>query len=262
MLNQQENLKKVENILISLPEPPSAVARTVYTNIEKKYNVKFHFINFINIQTLEAKEFRRQRINLPDFTSVILTSKNSIDHYFALCEEMKIKVSPEMKYFCQTENIALYMQKYIVYRKRKVTFGLKSFNDLKPLLLKNKKKEKYLVPASNLGKKEVSDFLKENEFDFQEAVMYKTVYNDLKFMEEKEYDIIACFSPAEIHAIFHTFPEFKQGTTRIAAFGDSTCKAVEEKGLQLNIKAPTPEAPSMIAAIEQYLQKTIKTILT
>ena len=246
---KEENFKKIKTILVSQPKP----ARSPYYELEKKYGLTIDWRPFIHVEPVPVKEFRKQRIRPDEFTAIILTSKNSVDHFFRICEEMRIKMSQETKYFCLTEAVANYLQKFIVYRKRKVFVGTRTILDLAPALKKHKN-EKFLMPCSNLGSKAVSEFLDQNGFDWQDSLMYKTVSSDLSDLSDVTYDVLVFFSPLGIKSVYENFPDFKQNDTRIAVFGNSTSKAVEERGLTINILAPAPEAPSMTMALEQYLQ--------
>lgn len=249
---QVESYKKVKTILISQPKPE----RSPYYELEKKYGLQIDWRPFIHVEGLPVKDFRKQRIRPDEFTSVIFTSKNAVDHFFRTCEEMRIRMSQDTKYFCLTEAIANYLQKFIVYRKRKVFSGTRSIEDLAPALKKHKNNEKFLLPCSNLGAVEVSQYLDDNGFNWQEALMFRTVSSDLSDLKDVFYDVLVFFSPQGIQSLFENFPAFIQNETRIAVFGNSTCKAVEERGLTINIKAPVPEAPSMQMALELYLQKS------
>lgn len=247
--NLGETYKPVHTILVSQPKP----ARSPYYELEKKYGITVDFRSFIHVEAVSLKEYRRQRINIEDYTAVIFTSKNSIDHFFYVCEELRVKMSQETKYFCLTESIALYLQKFIIYRKRKVFFGERSIHDLKDTLLKHKKKEKFLLPCSNLGKEDVQRFLRDNDFDYQDAIFYKTVSSDLSDLENVTYDVLVFFSPQGIDSLYENFPDFKQNETRIAVFGPMTQKAVEDRGLTINILVDK-SAPSMSMALEKYLK--------
>lgn len=248
--NLTETYKPVRTILVSQPKP----ARSPYFDLEKKYGVKVDFRSFIHVEGVSAKEFRRQRINIEDYSAVIFTSRNAIEHYFELCEEMRIKPSQDTKYFCSSETIALYLQKFIVYRKRKVFYGERTVNDLGEILLKHKKKEKFLLPCSNLGKENVQQFLRDNNFEYQDALFYRTVSSDLSDLEDVTYDVLVFFSPQGIDSLYENFPNFKQNETRIAVFGPATQKAVEDRGLTINILVDK-EAPSMSMALEKYIIK-------
>lgn len=249
-----EQYKRVRSILISQPKPE----RSPYYELEKKYNLQIDWRPFIHVESLNSKEFRKQRIRIEEFSAVIFNSKNSIDYFFRMCEEMRVKVSPDLKYFCLSEGIANYLQKFILYRKRKVFFGAKTIEDLSTSLLKHKPKEKFLLPCSNLGAKDISEFLDQNSFNWQLALMYETVSSDLSDLSDVTYDVLVFFSPLSIKSLYENFPDFKQNDTRIAVFGNSTGKEVTDRGLIINIKAPTPDAPSMPTALELYLQKSNK----
>jgi uroporphyrinogen-III synthase len=246
---QEETYKPVKTILISQPKPE----RSPYYDLEQKYDLTIDWRPFIHVEGVSAKEFRKAKIKPDEYTAVILTSKNAIDHYFRICEEMRIKVSQDMKYFCLSEAIANYLQKFIVYRKRKVFVGKRTIQDLAPALKKHKK-EKFLLPCSNLGAKQVSSYLKENSFDWQDAMMYQTVSSDLSDLSDVTYDVLVFFSPLGIKSLYENFPDFKQNDTRMAVFGNSTSKEVEKQGLTINIKVPAPGITSMATALEKYLE--------
>jgi len=254
MLSELQNgkLERVESILISQPKPQ----RSPYFDLAEKYNIKIDFRQFIHVEPVSYKEFRKYRISPIDYTAIIFTSRNSIEHFFRICEEMRIKMPQETKYFCLSETIALYLQKFIVYRKRKVFFGKRTIMDLKDSFQKHKKNEKFLLPCSNLGATHVANFLNENDIEFQEVMLYQTVASDLSDLSHITYDMLVFFSPLGIKSLYENFPKFNQNETRIAAYGKSTCKAVVDKKLQINIKAPMPEVPSMTKAIENYLIKS------
>jgi uroporphyrinogen-III synthase len=201
-----------------------------------------------------VKEVRRQKVNPGEYSSIILNSKNAVDHFFRCCTEMRVKMSEETKYFCLTETIANYLQKFIVYRKRKVFFGTRSIEELRAPLVKHRDKETFLLPCSNLGAKDVTNYLQEIGVKYQEAIMYETVSSDLSDLSDITYDVLVFFGPQAIKSLFDNFPDFKQNETRIAAFGNSTQHAVAEKGLTINIQAPTPDIPSMPMALEHYIK--------
>lgn len=240
----------VKTVLVSQPAP----TRSPYFELEERYGIKVDFRPFIHVEGVSSKEFRKQRIRIEDYTSVVLSSKNSVDHFFRLCEELKIKMPQTTKYFCTSEAIALYLQKFIVYRKRKVFFGERTLEDLKPSLIKYKKKEKFLIPCSEGGKEEFGDFMSQNDFDFDVAHLYKTVSSDLSDLSDITYDMLVFFSPLSIKSLFENFPDFKQNDTRMAVYGSKTLQAVEENGLDINIKAPNEVTTSMTTAIEHYLK--------
>lgn len=243
-----EKFKRIKTILVSQPKPD----HSPYTNIEKKYDLKIDFIPFNQIDPVTEKEFRKARIRPDEFTAVIFTSKTAIEHYFRICEEMRIKVNPDMKYFCLTEAIGNYLQKFILYRKRKVFVGTKNIEDLSSYFNKHKN-EKFLLPSSDAGSSDIQDYLATKGIKVVEAIMYRTVSCDLSHLKHIKYDVLVFFSPLCLKSLYDNFPDFKQDETRIAAFGSSTSKAVEEIGLSLNIKAPAPDVPSMSMALEKYL---------
>ena len=248
----KEQYSPVKTILISQPKPE----RSVYFDIEDKWNIKIDWRPFIHVEPVTEKEFRKNRLRPDEFSAIIFTSKNAIEHFFRMCEEMRVKMSQSTKYFCLTKAIADYLQKFIVYRKRKVFVGVRKVEDLSTALLKHKENERFLLPCSNLGAKRVVAFLDANEFDYQDAMMYKTVSSDLSDLSDVTYDILVFFSPLGIESLYENFPNFEQNKTRLAIFGNTTSKAVEKRGLKINIKAPTPETPSMGMALEHYLKKS------
>lgn len=241
----------VKKILISQPRPTSE--KSPYFEIEKRYGVEFVFRPFFKIEGLTPKEFRQQKINVLDFTAVVFTSRHAIDNYFRLAKEMRINIPEEMKYFCVTETIALYIQKYVQYRKRKVFFGTTGkIEDLLPTMVKHKA-EKYLVPLSSVHNDSVKTLLTSKKLNHKECVMYRTVSNDFKPGEKFDYDMMIFFTSAGVQALKKNFPDFKQDDIRIACYGNSAQKAVNELGLRLDLAAPTPEVPSITAALDKYL---------
>jgi len=246
---------KVKTILVSQPEPQTE--NSPYFDLAEKHKVKVDFRPFIHVEGVDVAEVRKQKINLANYTAVILTSRNAVDHYFRIAEEMRFEVPNDMKYFCTSEAIAYYLQKYVVYRKRKIYFGKAMFQDLIPLIKKHKQ-EKFLLPSSDILKPQVPKLLKEGKINYTRAILYNTVSSDLSDLSEITYDVLVFFSPSGIKSLLENFPDFKQNETRIAAFGNTTQKAVEDAGLVNNIKAPTPKAPSMTMAIEQYIKDVNK----
>ncbi len=243
---------KVKKILVSQPQPSSD--KSPYYDIAQRYGVEMVFRPFIKVEGLSAREFRQQKINISDYTAVIFTARTAIDHFFRLCEEMRITIPDTMKYFCTTELIALYLQKYIIYRKRKIFHGTTGkLDDLIPALTKHNK-DKYLFAISDVNSRG-AELLDANKINYTKAVMYRTVSNDFTPEEKFDYDMLLFFSPAGIESLKKNFPDFNQGDIRIGCFGASTAKAVEDAGLRLDIKAPTPAAPSITAAIENYLKE-------
>lgn len=246
----------IKKLLVSQPKPSSE--KSPYYDIAKKYGVEIDFRPFIKVESVSAKDFRQQRVNILDHTAVIFTARTAIDHFFNLCEELRITVPESMKYFCKTEAIAVYLQKYIVYRKRKIFFSQTGqFDELLPLILKHSK-ETFLVIVSDVHNDELVNLLDEKEVKYQKAIMYRTVSNDFSKDDKFDYDMLLFFSPSGIASLLKNFPDFKQDDIRIGCFGPTTAKAVLDAGLRLDVQAPTPEAPSMTAALEDYLKQEQK----
>ncbi len=248
----------IKKILISQPRPSSE--KSPYYDLEKEHGVQCVFRPFFKVEGLSAKEFRQQRINLLDYTAVVFTSRHAIDNYFKIAKEMRITIPEDMKYFCVIETIALYIQKYVQYRKRKIFFGnTGKIDDLVPIMAKHKT-EKFLVPMSSVHNDDVKNMLDEKKLNHEECVMYRTVSND--FTEEEKnnfnYDMLVFFSPTGVKALKKNFPEFKQGDIKIAAFGPATTKTVAEEGLRPDVEAPSKEHPSMSSALNAYLKKRKK----
>ncbi|WP_025743403.1 uroporphyrinogen-III synthase [Aquimarina pacifica] len=246
---------KVKTILVSQPEPK--VENSPYFDLEEKEKVKIDFIPFIHVEGVDAKEVRLQKVDLSQYTAIILTSRNSVDHFFRIAEEMRFKVPDSLKYFCQSEAVAYYLQKYVVYRKRKIYVGKRTFLELSPLI-KKYKSEKFLLPSSDKLKPEIPKTLDSLKVDWKQAVFYKTVVSDLSNLRDVFYDILVFFSPSGIQSLFENFPDFKQNNTRIAVFGNSTVKAAQEQNLVVDIQAPTPETPSMTMALQKYIKTVNK----
>jgi uroporphyrinogen-III synthase len=247
-----DRMRKVKSILVTQESP--ADANSPYLKLAEKYHLKIDFIPFIQVEAVPVKEFRKQKIEILNYTAIIFTSRNAVDHFFHICQELKVEMPPDMKYFCISEQTSNYLQKYIVIRKRKIFTGLKTAQDLIEILKKHKN-EKYLFPCSDIRKNEIPDFLRTNGYEFSEAVIYHTVASDLSHLKDVFYDILAFFSPSGINSLMVNFPDFKQNNTRIAAFGPTTAKAVRDAGLILDIEAPLPNAPSMTGALELYIKK-------
>ncbi len=245
---------KIKSILVSQPAPNES---SPYLEIAKKEKIKIDFRPFIHVQGVDAKELRTQKIDLAQYTGIIFTSKNAVDHYFRLAEEMRFAVPDSMRYICQSEAIANYLQKHIVYRKRKISFGEKNFSDLSPLFKKHPS-EKYLLPSSDILTPEIPRVLDAANLDWTRAIMYKTVASDLTDINVKEYDMLVFFSPQGIKSLGINFPDFKQEETKIAVFGSTTQAAAEEAGLTVNVMAPSKETPSMTMAIEKYIRSINK----
>ncbi len=246
---------KVKTILVSQPEPK--VENSPYFDLEEKEKVKIDFIPFIHVEGVDAKEVRLQKVDLSQYTAIILTSRNSVDHFFRIAEEMRYKVPDTLKYFCQSEAVAYYLQKYVVYRKRKIYVGKRTFQELSPLI-KKYKSEKFLLPSSDKLKPEIPETLDSLKVDWKQGIFYRTVVSDLSDLRNVFYDILVFFSPSGIQSLFENFPDFKQNDTRIAVFGNSTVKAAEEHNLIVNIQAPTPETPSMTMALQKYIKEVNK----
>jgi uroporphyrinogen-III synthase len=248
---------RVKTILVSQPKPENE--KSPYLELARRLNVKIDFRHFIKVEGMTTKEFRQQRINLTEHNAVILTSRNAIDHFFRICNEMRYNVPETTKYFCLNEATAYYLQKYIQYRKRKIFFGNGSIADLAEALRKNKE-ENFLLPVADVHREEkIIDILDLLKLNYKKAIIYRTVSADLSDLHGKlDYDVLVFFTPAGIRSLFMNFPNFKQGTTRIAAFGAATAKAVQEHGLRLDIAAPNPETPSMTMALEKYVREVNK----
>jgi len=253
--DKADNLaKSVKKILITQPRPESD--KSPYFDLSRKYQVELEFHPFIRLEPIPAREFRKQKIEIQNYSAVIFTSRNAIDHFFRMCEEMKVNVSQDTKYFCITEAVALYLQKFILYRKRKVFYGADGTNkSVFEVINKHKGNEKFLyVCSENQQDNEIVNWLKSNSCEFALAFMYRTQSNDVKdLLLKNEYDIICFFTPSGVRSLFDNFPKYKQNGTVIGAFGSNTFKAIEEAGLTLEIKAPEPQAPSMVSALERYL---------
>jgi uroporphyrinogen-III synthase len=242
---------KVKTILISQPEPK--VDNSPYADLENKLKVKIDFIPFIHVEGVDPKEVRQQKIDLKNFSAIIMTSRNAVDNFFRIAEEMRYEIPDTLKYFCQSEAVAFYLQKYVVYRKRKIYVAQRTFEDLLDIMKKHKS-EKYLLPSSDVLKPIIPKQLDKLGIDWTRAIFYKTVTSDLSHLKDVYYDILVFFSPSGIKSLFENFPDFEQNSTKIAVFGNTTVKAAKEKGLKVNIKVPTPETPSMTMALEKYIK--------
>ena len=241
---------KVKTILVSQPEPK--VENSPYFELQNKLKVKVDFRPFIHVEGVSAKEVRAQKIDLSKFSAIILTSRNAVDHFFRVAEEMRYKIPEDLKYFCQSEAVAFYLQRYVVYRKRKIYVGQKEFTDLAPLI-KKYKDEKFLLPNTDQLNADVPQTLNKLGVDWTQGIFYKTVISDLSDLKDVYYDILAFFSPTGIRSLFENFPNFQQNNTRIAVFGTTTQKEALDRGLRVDIMAPTPETPSMTGALEKYV---------
>ena len=243
---------KVKTILVSQPEPSSE--KSPYNRLQNKHKLTIDFRPFIHVEGVDAKEVRQQKIDFKNYDNIILTSRNAVDHFFRLCKEMRYSVPNTTKYFCLSEAVAYYLQKYVVYRKRKIYVGKGKIEDLENVLNKFET-ETFLFPTSDTLKKDVPNFLDNIKLRWTRAILYRTVVSDLSDLRDVYYDILVFFSPSGIESLFKNFPDFKQNKTRISAYGNSTIKAAEDAGLTVQIKAPTPASPSMTMAIEQYVEK-------
>ena len=247
---------KIKKVLVSQPKPSSD--KSPYFDIAEKDGVEIVFRPFIKVEGVSAKEFRQQKVSILDHTAVVFTSRHAIDHFFTLCTELRVTIPETMKYFCTSEQIALYIQKYVQYRKRKVFFGATGkFADLMPSIVKHNS-EKYLVPLSDVHTDEIKNALDAKKIQHSEAVMYRTVSNDFTPEEKFDYDMLLFFSPAGIQSLLKNFPEFDQKDMAIGCFGPATAKAVKDAGLRLDLEAPTVEAPSMTAALDKFIAENNK----
>ena len=242
----------ITSILVSQPKPTTDVSP--YITSAEKYGIKVDFREFIQVDPVSYKDFRKEKVNIAEHTAIIFTSRNAVDHFFRICQEAKLEMPAEMKYFCISEQTANYLQKYIVLRKRKLFVGQRTAADLFDVIKKHKT-EKFLYPCSDIRKDDLPEFMRANNFKFSEAVIYRTVAADLSDLTDVKYDCLAFFSPSGISSLFINFPDFEQNGTRIAAFGPTTAKAVLDAGLELDIEAPHPNAPSMTGAIEAYIRR-------
>lgn len=246
---------KIKKILVSQPKP--AGDKSPYFDIEKKYGVEIVFKPLIKVEGLSLQEFRAQRVEVKDFTAIVFTARTAIDHFFRLCEEMRYTVPDTMKYFCVSEKIASYLQKYIQYRKRKVFFPPVETNKVEELLpqIKRHADEKYLVAVADVNKDNFVSVLEENKITCGKAAFYKTVSNDIAEGKPFDYDMVVFFSPEGINSLKKNYPDFEQGEVAIAALGAKTAKAVEEAGWRLGVSAPNPQTPSITAAIDLFLRE-------
>ena len=245
---------KIKSILVSQPAPNES---SPYLEMAKKEKIKIDFRPFIHVEGVDNKELRTQKIDLTQYTGIIFTSKNAIDHYFRLAEEMRFQVPDTMRYICQSEAVANYLQKHIVYRKRKISFGEKKFSDLASVF-KKYPSEKYLIPTSDVMSPDIPTTLDNANVDWTRAIMYKTVCSDLSDIKVNDYDMLVFFSPQGIKSLYHNFSDFKQDNTKIAVFGNTTQNAAEETGLRVDVMAPSKETPSMTMAIEKYIRNMNK----
>jgi len=246
---------KIKKVLVSQPKP--ATEKSPYFDIAEKFGVEIDFRPFFKVEPLTSKEFRQQKISILDHTAVVFTSRHAINHFFHLCEELRVAIPETMKYFCVTEAIAVYLQKYIVYRKRKIFFGQTGKVEDLAVVIGKHPKEKYLIPVSDIHKEDLISLLEAKKISYTKAVMYRTVSNDFEDNEKFDYDMLVFFSPSGISSLLKNFPNFEQKDIKIGCFGPTTAKAIKDAGLRLDMEAPTPEAPSITAALEIYLKKQL-----
>jgi uroporphyrinogen-III synthase len=251
----KNNDLKVKSILVTQPKPETD--KSPYADLQKKYNLKIDFREFIHVEGVAAQDFRQQRVNIAEHTAVILTSRNAVDHFFRICGEMRVTVPDTMKYFCISESTAYYLQKYVQYRKRRIFHGKATINELIDIIKKHKD-DKFLYPCTDVHKEDIPEILDKHKISYSKAVLYRTVCSDLSDLAEVFYDVLVFFSPSGITSLYKNFPKFKQNKTRIAAFGPATAKAVEEAGLRLDIHAPKAGTPSMTMALEEYIKAVNK----
>ncbi len=246
---------KIKKVLVSQPKP--ATEKSPYFDIAEKFGVEIDFRPFFKVEPLTSKEFRQQKISILDHTAVVFTSRHAINHFFHLCEELRVAIPETMKYFCVTEAIAVYLQKYIVYRKRKIFFGQTGKVEDLAVVIGKHPKEKYLIPVSDVHKEDLISLLEAKKISYTKAIMYRTVSNDFEDNEKFDYDMLVFFSPSGISSLLKNFPNFEQKDIKIGCFGPTTAKAIKDAGLRLDMEAPTPEAPSITAALEIYLKKQL-----
>lgn len=242
---------KIKKVLVSQPNPENG--KSPYFELAEQNNLQIDFRPFIHVEGIPAKEFRQDRVDILEHTAVIFTSKTAVDHFFRICEELRITVPDSMKYFCISESTAFYLQKYIIYRKRKIFYGNGQFPDMMDLINKHKE-EMYLVPLSDLHKENIPATLKNYKINFTKAIIYRTVCSDLSDIPVMDYDMLVFFSPSGIKSLMQNFPDFKQNSIKIASFGSTTANAVEQAGFRLDVRAPMPEAPSMTMALDLYIK--------
>jgi len=252
-LLSKEPKTKIKHILIAQPQPEGP--KSPYFDLAERHKLKITFSPFVKVEGVAGKDFRKQRISLNDYSGIIFTSRNAIDHFFRICDELRVKMSQETKFFCTSEAIALYLQKYTQYRKRKVFYGdMNNNKELRTLLIKHRDATRFLYICAEVRKDEIPAFMAANNFNYAEGTMYRTVPNDLKTVKPSEYDLLVFFSPSGIHSLFNSFPKFKQDKLKIGAYGKTTADAVLDKGLKLHIMAPLGNTPTILVALDQYLK--------
>jgi len=243
---------KIKNILVSQPAPADIV-KSPYTKLAAKYKLEVDYHKFIKIEGIPTKDFRQSRINLLDFSAVIFTSRQAVDHYFRIAKDMRVNIPDDMKYFCISESTAFYLQKYVQFRKRKIFHGKLNFHDLMEIIKKHRD-ETYLLPCSEIHKADIPDTLTKAKIKFTKAVIYRTLASDLSKLDINSYEMLVFFSPSGVKSLFKNFPEYKQEETQIATFGSTTAKAAQDMGLTINVQAPTKKSPSMTMAIEEFVK--------
>ncbi len=247
---------KVKNILVSQP-PPVDLEKSPYTRLAEKYKLTIDYFKFIKIDGIPSKEFRQSRVNILDYSAVIFTSRQAVDHYFRIAKEVRADIPEDMKYFCISESTAYYLQNYIQFRKRKVFHGKQTFADLMTVIKKHKD-DKYLFPCSEIHKQDIPDALKKEGIEFEKAVIYRTLACDLSKIDIESYDMLVFFSPSGVKSLFKNFPDFEQKKQIVATFGKTTATAAKDAGLKLTVIAPSQAAPSMSMAIEQFVKEANK----
>lgn len=243
----------IKTILVSQPKPEGD--KSPYFDLAEDLGLQIDFRSFIHVEGVDVQEFRKERVDFSEFTAIILTSRTAVDHFFRMAKEMRFTVPDSMKYFCLSESTAYYLQKYVVYRKRKIFYGKRTIVDLIDSLKKNKD-EKFLLPCSDILRQRIPDSLEEHKIQFTKAVLYRTVASDLSDLADITYDMLVFFSPSGIESLFKNFPDFKQNDTKIAAFGPTTAKAIKDRNLRLDVHAPQPQFPSMTMAIENFVKNS------
>jgi uroporphyrinogen-III synthase len=244
---------KIKKILVSQPEPSNG--KSPYLELAERNNLKIDFRPFIKVEGIPAKEFRQDRVDISEHTAIVFTSRTAIDHFFRTAEELRISVPDSMKYFCISESVALYLQKYIIYRKRKIFYGRNIFKELVEQIISKHASERFLVPLSDIHKPEIPRILDKHKINYSKAILYRTVSSDLSDLTNVNYDILVFYSPSGIKSLFHNFPDFQQNETKIACFGPHTAKAVKKAGLRLDIEAPSVKSPSMTMALELFIKE-------